>query len=972
MTYRLLLVLAFVCILFSKGNAQFGPVTVKEFNKTFTTYPFSDPDPVARMTKIYPYFRYDGFTDKPIQKEWKVVQLENDFIRIMILPEIGGKIWSATEKSTGKEFLYYNHTVKFRDIAMRGPWTSGGLEANYGIIGHTPNCATPVDYVIRKNQDGSVSCIIGVLDLLTLTPWRLEIKLEKDKAYFETSSFWFNSTPLDEPYYSWMNAGIKAAGNLEFIYPGTNYLGHEGEYADWKINKTNGKNISFYEQNNFGGYKSYHVFGKYSEFYGGYWHEDDFGMGRYATHDDKAGKKIWIWGLSRQGMIWDKLLTDNDGQYVEVQSGRLFNQSADKSTFTPFKHKSFPPYTTDKWSEYWFPVLKTKGFVKANDYGALNIKSEKGWVKIWFSPLQSINDQLTVSNQNGVIYSKQLNLKPLQLFSDSVKTDVAPSVLKVMIGNHKFEYNSDPNEDVLDRPKETPKDFDWGSVYGLYLQGKEDVRQKYYAMAETELMACLKKDPNYMPALTELSMLMVRAARYSEGYDLARRALAIDTYDGAANYAYGLNAIKLGKLTDARDGFDIATLSPDYRGAAYTVLSEISLRAGDLDKTLVYIEKGLDNNRNNLNLLQYKALVYRLKGDKAQALLQLQLIDQIDPLNHFVRFEKYMLDNSEQASKNFTSLIRNELPHETFLELGIWYFKLGLNNEAEKVFELAPANAEIRYWQAYLAFKAGKPYQSLITVAAGSSPNLVFPFRTESAEVMKWASSVNNDWQPTYYLALISMAKNDSVQAARLLASCGEKPDYAPFYATRGLLNRFMHPNDVLTDFRKAAHLSPTEWRYGKMMIEWLIGQQNYVEALNVSKLYTTQNPDHVLMNMLQARVLMLNKKYKESIDLLAKLHIIPFEGSTDGRNLWREDWLMLAVAQMSAKQYPKALASIEQARAWPENLGVGKPYAEDLDERAENWLKELCVAQSNHSKAKPLESDDAIILHLKSLMSNQ
>jgi tetratricopeptide (TPR) repeat protein len=428
----------------------------------------------------------------------------------------------------------------------------------------------------------------------------------------------------------------------------------------------------------------------------------------------------------------------------------------------------------------------------------------------------------------------------------------------------------------------------------------------------------------------------------------------------------------LGKLIDARDGFDIATLSPDYRGAAYTVLSEISLRAGDLDKTLVYIEKGLDNNRNNLNLLQYKALVYRLKGDKAQALLQLQLIDQIDPLNHFVRFEKYMLDNSEQASKNFTSLIRNELPHETFLELGIWYFKLGLNNEAEKVFELAPANAEIRYWQAYLAFKAGKPYQSLITVAAGSSPNLVFPFRTESAEVMKWASSVNNDWQPTYYLALISMAKNDSVQAARLLASCGEKPDYAPFYATRGLLNRFMHPNDVLTDFRKAAHLSPTEWRYGKMMIEWLIGQQNYSEALNVSKLYTTQNPDHVLMNMLQARVLMLNKKYKESIDLLAKLHIIPFEGSTDGRNLWREDWLMLAVAQMSAKQYPKALASIEQARAWPENLGVGKPYAEDLDERAENWLKELCVAQSNHSKAKPLESDDAIILHLKSLMSNQ
>ena len=382
--------------------------------------------------------------------------------------------------------------VKFRDVAMRGPWTSGGLEANYGIIGHTPNCATPVDYVVRQHEDGSVSCIIGVLDLLTRTPWRLEIKLEKDKAYFETSSFWFNATPIDEPYYTWMNAGIKAAGNLQFVYPGTNYLGHDGEYSDWNINKSNGKDVSFYEQNNFGGYKSYHVFGKYTDFFGGYWHDDDFGMGRYATHDDKAGKKIWIWGLSRQGMIWDKLLTDSDGQYVEVQSGRLFNQSADQSAFTPFKHKSFTPYSTDKWSEFWFPVVKTKGLVKANNQGALNMKAENGWLKIWFSPLQPINEPFVISSGGRVIYSKQLKLNPLQLFSDSIKIDVPSNALQVMVGNHKLEYNSDPVDGVLNRPLASPKTFDWESVYGLYLQGKENIRQKYYPIAETKLRACLK------------------------------------------------------------------------------------------------------------------------------------------------------------------------------------------------------------------------------------------------------------------------------------------------------------------------------------------------------------------------------------------------------------------------------------------------------------------------------------------------
>ena len=117
-------------------------LSCRESRKTFKTYAFSDPDPIARMGPVYPYYRFDGYTDKSVNKDWKVVEMENDFIRVMVLPEIGGKIWGAWDKATGKPFIYYNQVVKFRDIAMRGPWTSGGIESNYGIIGHTPNTAT--------------------------------------------------------------------------------------------------------------------------------------------------------------------------------------------------------------------------------------------------------------------------------------------------------------------------------------------------------------------------------------------------------------------------------------------------------------------------------------------------------------------------------------------------------------------------------------------------------------------------------------------------------------------------------------------------------------------------------------------------------------------------------------------------------------------------------------------------------------
>ncbi|MFM7840094.1 MAG: DUF5107 domain-containing protein, partial [Chitinophagaceae bacterium] len=126
-----------------------SPAVFKEYDKSFVTYPFSDPDPIPSQGLIYPYFRYDGFTNTPVNKDWKVVELENEFIKVMILPQVGGKIWTAIEKKTGQPYIYYNHVIKFRDVAMRGPWTSGGLEPNYGIIGHTPNCATPADYAVR-------------------------------------------------------------------------------------------------------------------------------------------------------------------------------------------------------------------------------------------------------------------------------------------------------------------------------------------------------------------------------------------------------------------------------------------------------------------------------------------------------------------------------------------------------------------------------------------------------------------------------------------------------------------------------------------------------------------------------------------------------------------------------------------------------------------------------------------------------
>lgn len=886
------------------------PATIREYEQAFPTYPFSDPNPIPLLNNVYPYFRFDGFTDKPITKNWKVVELQNDYIRLLILPEIGGKIWAAIERSTNRPFLYYNHAVKFRDVAMRGPWTSGGLEANYGIIGHTPNCATPVDYTTKTNADGSVSCIIGTLDLLSRSYWRMEIRLPKNEARFITRSFWYNTTAQEQPYYHWMNAGLKADGNLEFVYPGNRYLGHEGEYADWPINKTNGKNISWYKNNDFGGYKSYHVFGKYTDFSGAYWHDDDMGMVRYGRHDDKAGKKLWIWGLSGQGMIWEKLLTDTDGQYIELQSGRLFNQNAPGSSLTPFKHRAFEPYGTETWEESWYPVLQTKGFLVANDYGALNVQTRANQLKLLFSPIRTFEDTLRISVDGKTVYAKPCSFTPLRVFTDS--TTLIPGHLVITLGS--LQYDSDPNAGNLSRPVETPKDFDWNTAYGNYLKGVEAMDQKNYPEAGTALQQALAKDSNFTPALTQYAELLYRNLHYTEALHYATRALSINTEDGPANFIYGLANQALGHSIDAKDGFDIATLDPAYRSAAYT---RLAILEKNRTRAKLYTDLALLANPLNIEALHLRA-VFTRPGNTTV----LDHLDSLDPLDHFTRCERWLANPTTTTKQNFLSLIRNELPQQTFLELGIWYYNLGRTEDALKVFELAPPDAEISLWIAHLTHQQPN-YATL-------DPTRVFPFRAETAKLLE--TLTNDHWLPKYFLALIYHDRNRLTECRQLLRACGDTPDYAPFYAFRAAGS-----DSTLHDLQRALSLDP-QWRYQKLLAEYYLRNNQYPEALAI-----TAHPDNMIMSMLHVRILLLTHQYAAADKTLSTLDILPAEGATSGHDLYREAKLMQAVEAIKKGQRKKALTFITAAEQWPANLGVGEPYKEDQDLRLEEWLTARC-----------------------------
>ena len=338
---------------------------------TLPTYMFSDGDPVPKTrSDYYPYYRFDGYEAKSSPRDWETVTLESDRLKVTITPEVGGKVWGAVDKLTGVDFIYFNNVAKFRDISMRGPWSSGGIEFNFGKMGHEPYTSAPVDWCVRTNSDASVSCFVGGTEWLCRTFWQVEIRLKDGDDGFETKAVWFNASNLPQTYYQWMNAAFLGGDGTRYFFPGKNWIGHGGDPHPWPLE--NGHDLSHYSQNDVAGkredHRSMHVINGDSRYFGVWWPQHKAGALHENRLGEKYGRKIWMWGLSRQGAIWEGLLTDTDGPYVELQSGRCFQQPNSRFWQTPFKFPSFTPGGTESFCERWSVVRDEKDFERIETY----------------------------------------------------------------------------------------------------------------------------------------------------------------------------------------------------------------------------------------------------------------------------------------------------------------------------------------------------------------------------------------------------------------------------------------------------------------------------------------------------------------------------------------------------------------------------------------------------------------------------
>jgi tetratricopeptide (TPR) repeat protein len=642
------------------------------------------------------------------------------------------------------------------------------------------------------------------------------------------------------------------------------------------------------------------------------------------------------------------LLTDPPKrQYTEPQTGLLYNQAGSDSGLTPFKHVFFPPQSVMRWREIWFPVKDIGGLVAASPYAALNVERFQGKLKVGVCPLQLTNDELVVTLAGETISSQRLTLKPMETFIQTIEVGDKKGEIAVTLGEEKLSWTSgDKEANRLGRPVVSPKDFSWSSAEGLYVAGEELTRQRSYGEAMTKFLACLEKESGHVRALTRVAEIHFRRTEYLKALDCARKALAIDAYDAGANFIYGTINRQLGLNADAKDGFGWAARSLEFRSASYEQLAEVNIIERKLERAAEYAQRSLEYNAYNLNARELQAVLFRLRNNPEAAAAALDDIVLIDPLCHFVRFERYLLDSSDAKRRAFASLIRSELPHETYLELAMFYFNLGLPEEAAMVLEVAPSHPVISYWLAYLRREkdAAKSRQYL-GEAEAASPHLVFP----------WAATQVSGWKTPYYLGLLLWNAGMIEEAKGLFKGLASGPDWAPFYLTRArLLENEGDRERNLADIQKAVSLEEENWRAWRALTGFYERNGDYERALLSAEAIYLKQPEKPALVMDYAKALLHNGKPEACLKLLERSRVLPYEGAWEGRDLYRQAHLFSAAMSLKNKQYGAAAASAERAKLWPEHLGVGKPF--DVDERVENFIRATAVEKSgDREEAKRL-----------------
>ncbi len=976
-----------VCLSFLSQQAEAQAVRVWQSSLTIPTYELgrADPNPAFPLTNphdVYPYTMQDDLTGRRAPKTYQALYLENRYLRVIVLPQLGGHVYSIYDKIDHREVLYRNHVIKYGLVGPRGAWAAGGMEFSFPFA-HTVITVSPIESLIQRNPDGSASVDIGAIDWVSGMYWEIALTLRPDSARLQEDVTLFNATPQQHLYLFWTNAAVKATDDLQYIYPMREVI-KDDPFAPVQSWPTwDGIDHSWYKDVP----SAMAIFGRdvHRNFFGIYYHQSDCGVAHVANFRQDPGKKIWTWGTARSGRIWDKLLSDSDGPYNEIQSGRFYTQG----------HREFmPPRRVQQWTEYWYPVSGLKdGFVDATRQVALNVdfpsaRASGGNVTLRLSPVAVIHGAVLRVNQGDKLLMDErgVDLQPLhpavyvvavrdvEVAKRSLEVDVVSSTGKQILHWSAAEP-LDGNPDFVPRAgtaMQTPiPDSPQTPTEALYLRGVFLEESGEMPGALKMYRKVLQRDPHYIPALLQLAWYWYRGADFSQAEELITRAKQRAQTDPRVQYAAGVIARAEGRLNAAKDAFWTVNHYGGPEAPSLVERGEIEIRQGNLRKAEELLQRAIHFNPDDALALADLSLAERLGGKVQEAAATAgRAISKMSLLPYAVaeqaESERSAAANAignQAAAAKWKAIVDRD--PENVLAVAAWYHSLGAWRSADGILTAAksdpattPLMPMIDYYLASDARHEGNTQRAKQDAqqAAQMRTVAVFPSRLEDVAVLSEELHANPaDAQAEYELGNFLFAHQRYDQAANLWSQALRANFDNPVIVRNvGLYEwRVKHRlADAAEDYVRAIKLSPDQYRYYYDLDEIYEEEGNSDARTDLFHNAPAQVLSHDIVQARYALFLIEEKRYQDALTVLATHSFVPWEGGVAIHNLFVAANMQLGEQDLAERAPAEAENYFRAAMQYPENLGTGKPAQPETAEQL-YWLGNAYRAEGTLAQAQ-------------------
>ncbi len=909
---------------------------------------------------VYPNPVIEKIYDEKKDKEYIGLFLENEYLKVMILPELGGRVQMAYDKIKQRHFVYYNQVIKPALVGLCGPWISGGIEFNWPQH-HRPSTFEPVDFSLEENEDGSKIIWVNEVERMFGTKGMAGFVLHPGKAYLEIKVKLFNRTALPQTFLWWANPAVKVNDDYQSVFPpDVNAVFDHGKRdvstfpiatgTYYKVDYSPGTDISRYK--NIPVPTSYMAIHSDYDFLGGYEHDTAAGVLHVADHHVSPGKKQWTWGHSDFGRAWDRNLTDEDGPYIELMAGVFTDNQPDFSWLMPYEEKTF--------TQYFMPYRELGVVKNANKDVLVRVQknNDQLQVKLFSTAVRKVRIQ--VKHQDEVLLNEEINIDPENIYVKDIKTgeEITDQNISIIIFNEekkeilRYESSSIATNKIPEPAKPALQPREIKTNEELFLTGLhlEQYRHATYSPVPYYEEA-LRRDATDIRNNNALGLWYFRRGQFAKSESYFRKVIESLTrknpnpYDGEPYYNLGLCLKAQGKNSEAYEFFFKGTWNNAWQHNCFFSIAQLDIINKEYKRAVEHIQSAIDRNAGNSKAYVLKSAALRKLNQYNEALKCCSDALQRDHFNLGIYFEQSLLLNEageiksgEQAIEQLKDLAGKNA--QNYIEYALDYTVAGLYDEAIGVLNLIatgdqPFTPMVWYYLGWLHHQLNNNDESIsyFKKAASANSAYCFPNRLDDIKVLELADKMNEqDAKASYYLGNLWYDKRQYAEAIACWRNSSHKDNsFATVFRNLGIAcyNKLKDIPGAVSAYEKAFDLNTKDARV-LMELDQLYKRVNKEPAKRLAFLESNLPVVEARDDLYLERAALYNfiGEYETAYKLIMQRKFHPWEGG-EGKVSGQYYYSLVEMAkqQLQLGNTKNAIEFLEKAQTYPHNLGEGKLF---------------------------------------------